>query len=71
MPRPKQLTPSVFKNIAIPEPLAQKLEIELYSEFEERIPNGAYKLFFTNLLEQYFAAAKSPCKHCSGTGVKA
>jgi threonine synthase len=70
MPRPKQTIPSTFRNIAIPQPLADKLDLHLYSELEERIPTGAYKEFFSNLLVQYFEALKTPCKHCNGTGVK-
>lgn len=71
MPRPKQTVKSAFRNIALPEPLADRLDLELYSELEGRIPTGAYKLFFTNLLEQYFEQRRSPCKVCHGTGVAA
>jgi threonine synthase len=71
MPRPKQTVPSATRNIALPQPLADKLDLELYSELEGRIPTGAYKSFFSNLLEQYFAAQQTPCQHCRGTGVKA
>lgn len=70
MARPKQTTPSVFKNIALPEPLAAKLDIELFSDLEGRIPTGAYKEFFSALLEQYFAAKSRPCSKCKGTGVR-
>ena len=69
MPRPKQTTPSIMKNIALPEPLAAKLELELFSELEGRIPTGAYKDFFTQLLVQYFLNKQHPCKHCGGTGL--
>lgn len=61
MARPKQTTPSTFRNISLPQPLAEKLDLELYSELEGRIPLGAYKHFFTALLEKYFAEkAKTP-----------
>ena len=70
MPRPKQTIPSAFRNIALPQPLADKLDLVLYSELEQRIPTGAYKTFFSNLLEQYFEQTRNPCPHCNGTGVK-
>lgn len=70
MARPKQTTPSVQLNVALPQPLADKLAIELFSELEGRIPTGAYKIFFTDILTQYFESRRNPCKHCNGTGVK-
>lgn len=70
MPRPKQTTPSAFRNIAIPQPLADKLDLELFSELEGRIPTSAYKNFFSNLIIQYFEQRRNPCSHCNGTGVK-
>ena len=70
MPRPKQTIPSVHRNIALPQPLADRLDLELYSELEEGIPVGAYKKFFSDLLAQYFESRANPCRHCNGTGVK-
>lgn len=70
MARPKQTTPSVFRNIALPQPLADRLDVFLYSELEGRIPTGAYKAFFTNLIEQHFEQSRRPCQHCNGTGVR-
>ena len=70
MARPKQTIQSVYRNLAIPEPLAAKLDLELYSTLEGRIPTGAYKEFFANLLEQHFAAKHKPCQKCGGTGVR-
>ena len=70
MPRPKQTVPSAFRNIALPQPLVDKLDVLLYSELEGRIPTGAYKEFFSNLLLQYFEQSRNPCPHCNGTGVK-
>ena len=70
MPRPKQTVPSSFRNSALPKPLADTRDLVLFSELEGRIPTGAYKIFFSNLLEQYFEQTCNPCKHCNGTGVK-
>ena len=70
MPRPKQTIPSAFRNIALPQPLADKIDVYLYSEVEGRVPVGAYKAFFANLASQYFESLATPCQHCNGTGVK-
>ena len=70
MARSKQPIPSVYKNIAIPKPLADRLDLELFSEVENRIPLGAYKDFVSNLILQYFEQKRNPCPRCNGTGVK-
>lgn len=62
MPRPRQTVPSVYLNLAIPQPLAEKLELELFSEVDGRIPPGAYKLFFTELLTKYFSSLEGKAK---------
>jgi hypothetical protein len=54
MARPKKLIRTVYKNIAIPEDLAAKVELELYSEVEGKIPFGAQQEFFSRLLRAYF-----------------
>ena len=54
MSRPKKTVRTVFKNIGLPEDLVVKLELELYSEVEGRIPLGAQQAFFTSLLRAYF-----------------
>jgi len=70
MPRPKQTTPSRFLNMALPEPLMDKIDLHLYSEVEGRVPVGAYKAFFSNLALQYFESLQRPCTHCNATGVR-
>ena len=54
MSRPKKTVRTVFKNIGLPEDLVVKMELELYSEVEGRIPLGAQQDFFTRLLRDYF-----------------
>ena len=54
MARPKKLIRTVFKNIALPEDLVAKLELELFSEIEGKIPFGKQQEFFTKLLTDYF-----------------
>lgn len=54
MPRPARTLRTVQKNIALPEDLAAKLELHLYSEVEGRVPFGAQSAFFSQLLTDYF-----------------
>ena len=54
MGRPKQVQQTISKNIALPLHLAARLELELYSDLEEKIPFGAQQKFFTQLLTKYF-----------------
>jgi hypothetical protein len=54
MARPKKTFRTVPKNICLPEDLVAKLELELYSEVEGKIPFGAQQEFFTKLLRDYF-----------------
>ncbi len=54
MGRPRQTTKSILHNVSLPEPLAAKLALELFSELEMKVPHGAYKEFFTNLVQEYF-----------------
>ncbi len=54
MGRPSKTLRSVQKNIAIPEDLCTRLELELFSTVEGRIPHGAQQAFFEKLLREYF-----------------
>lgn len=55
MARPKKTIRTIFKNIALPEDLAAKVELHLYSELEGKIPFGAQQEFFSQLLRDYFS----------------
>ena len=54
MARPRKTIRTVFKNIGIPEDLAARVELHLYSEVEGKIPLGAQQEFFTKLLRDFF-----------------
>ena len=56
MPRPAKTTKTVYFNVGIPEDLAARLKLDLYSPLEERIPHGKQSDFFTNLLRDHYAA---------------
>ena len=46
--RPTKLT------MALPEDVRARLDLELYSETESRVPHGAYQQFFLARLRDYF-----------------
>lgn len=52
--RPSKTLKGIQKNISIPEDLCAKMELELFSEVEGRIPHGAQKEFFEKLLRKHF-----------------
>lgn len=54
MARPKQTVPSVHKHIRIPEDLAVRMEAELFSELEGKIPQGAQGEFIAGLIREYY-----------------
>lgn len=54
MPRPVSITRSIHKNIALREDLCIRLEKELYSVVDGRIPMNAQRDFFNQLLQGYF-----------------
>lgn len=54
MARPKKTVRTIYKNIGLPEDLVARMELELFSEMEGRIPFGAQQEFFTKLLRDYF-----------------
>ena len=62
MSRPKKTIRTVYKNIGLPEDLVARIELELYSEVEGRIPFGAQQAFFTNLLTEHFAVRDAVMK---------
>lgn len=55
MPKPKKTLRSVQMNIAMPEDLAAKIQLELYSDLEGKIPFGAQSEFFAMLVRDYFS----------------
>jgi len=56
MPRPPKTIRTVYFNIGIPEDLAARIKLALYSDLEEKIPHGAQQEFFTNLVKEHFNA---------------
>jgi hypothetical protein len=54
MSRPKGVTRRLSKNISLPEDLVARMELELFSEVEERIPVGAQSALIERLLRDHF-----------------
>lgn len=52
--RPSKVIQNLKKHISIPIDLVARLELELYSEVEGRIPMGAQQQFFETLLRDHF-----------------
>jgi hypothetical protein len=50
MPKPKKVIRPVNKKIAIPEDVVLRVDLELYSELEGRVPHGAWSELVTKLL---------------------
>lgn len=51
----KKVVPSVERILTLPIDLSTRVDLELYSELEGRVPYGARQRFFTQLLRDYFA----------------
>lgn len=53
MPQPKKVDRPVSKHIHLPTSLVAKVELELYSELEGRVPQGAWQRFIVRLVQGY------------------
>ena len=53
MPRPKNAIPSVEKKISIPSDVVARIDLELHSEIEGKVPHGAWGTLVTTLLRRY------------------
>lgn len=54
MSRPAAVVKRISKNISLPEDLVVRMELELYSEVDQRIPIGAQSQLIEALLRQHF-----------------
>lgn len=55
MGRPKNIIPTIQLNVMIPQDLVMQMNLELYSELEQRVPFGAQQRLLTALLRAYFS----------------
>lgn len=54
MAKPKAVIPTIEKKIQIPMDLCTRMELELHSELEGKIPYGAQSELINRLLREYF-----------------
>jgi hypothetical protein len=66
MARPKKAIQSVEKNISIDKDIVTRIDLELYSELEGRVPHGAWSRLINNMLRTYInalpPASQSPAR---------
>jgi len=55
MSRPKGIIKRMTKNISLPRDIVVRMELELYSEVEGRIPIGAQSALIEGLLREHYA----------------
>lgn len=58
MPRPKKTDRPIEKNISLPQSIVARIELELYSELEGRVPFGAWQKYIVALIEADLARRK-------------
>lgn len=56
MPKPRNLIPSRRLNLHLREDLSTQLDLLLFSELEQRVPEGAYKAWFEQRIREYIAS---------------
>ncbi|MDX2059904.1 MAG: hypothetical protein SFV24_18995 [Gemmatimonadales bacterium] len=54
MPRRPNIVPSRNLTMALPEDVFARLQLYLYSEAEQRVPQGAYQSFFVERINEFF-----------------
>ena len=55
MARPKKIDRPVEKRIMLPESLVARVELELYSDLEGKVPFGAWQKFLVELINERLA----------------
>lgn len=60
MPRGRRplIERTIATNLHLPETLRTRLDLELFSEVEGRVPHGAYQRFFSERLVEYFSSKR-------------
>lgn len=50
MGRPRKAVPSIEKNISLPRDLVARVDLELYSDLEGKVPFGAWQRYVESLI---------------------
>lgn len=58
MARPRKTDRPQEKNISLPQSLVARVELELFSELEGRVPFGAWQKYIVRLIEADMATAE-------------
>lgn len=56
MPRPSLIDRPVEKTLSLPTSLVARIDLELFSEVEGRVPHGAWKTLIVQLLEKHLSS---------------
>lgn len=59
MPRPPKAIKSIAKEISLPPDIVARVDLQLYSELEGRVPHGAWQKLLTQLLTQWLDRAEA------------
>lgn len=52
MARPKKTDRPIEKNISLPQSIVARVELELFSELEGKVPFGAWQRYIVGLIEK-------------------
>ena len=63
MARPKKVIRCKAKNLLLPENLIAKVDLELFSELEGKVPFAAWQTFTVKCIENYFAIRAANAKY--------
>lgn len=55
MPRPRKIDRPVEKRVMLPQSLVARVELELYSELEGKVPFGAWQRLLVELITERLA----------------
>ena len=58
MARPRKTDRPIEKNLSLPQSLVTRVELELFSELEGRVPFGAWQRYVVRLIESDLATAE-------------
>ena len=59
MARPRKTDRPLEKNISLPQSLVVRVELELFSELEGKVPFGAWQRYIVRLIEADLAAQEA------------
>lgn len=56
MPRPRKIDRPIEKRVTLPESLVARVELELYSDLEGKVPFGAWQRLLMELITRHLDA---------------